>query len=174
MRPAERGGDDEGDGGGAKIADGAGCYCSGSEVLRYWRKFGGALLDRMELRVAVNAPRISEMCAQPDEPDATIAARVERAAAIQRSRYAGADFRRNSGMGSAAINRYCKLGGAALAAFTKAVEKLGISGRAYHGILRVARTIADLEAADSVGAEHILEAVQYRRQGDDPYDVFSA
>ncbi|MDR1256305.1 MAG: hypothetical protein LBJ86_00980 [Spirochaetaceae bacterium] len=61
-----------------------------------------------------------------------------------------------------------------LAAFTKAVEKLGISGRAYHGILRVARTIADLEAADGVGMEHILEAVQYRRQGDDPYDVFSA
>jgi magnesium chelatase family protein len=173
MHPAERGGDD-GDNAGAMAADGTGCYCSGSEVLRYWRRFGGALLDRMELRVAVNAPYVSELCARPDEPDEAVVARVGRAAAIQRERYAGAGFRRNSGMGSAAIDRYCKLGGAALAAFTKAVEKLGISGRAYHGILRVARTIADLEAADSVGMEHILEAVQYRRQGDDPYDVFSA
>jgi magnesium chelatase family protein len=51
------------------------------------------------------------------------------------------------------------------------MAKLGLSGRAYHGILRVARTIADLEGRDSIDAGHILEAVQHRRQGDDPYDI---
>ncbi|MDR0383243.1 MAG: YifB family Mg chelatase-like AAA ATPase [Spirochaetaceae bacterium] len=170
MRTAERGRDD--DYGGARGQ--AGCYCSGDEVLRYWRRFGGALLDRMELRVAVNAPAASELCHPSGETDEAVAARVGRAAEIQRERFRGADFRRNSGMGSAAIDRFCKLDGDAFAAFNRAVEKLGVSGRAYHGILRVARTIADLDAADGISREHVLEAIQYRRQGDDPYDVFSA
>jgi magnesium chelatase family protein len=162
---------------GERSADGAasetGCYCSGDEILRYWRRFGGALLDRMELRVAVNTPKVSELSCRAGETDETIAARVRRAADIQRERFAGTDIRRNSRMGSEEIDRYCALDENASAAFTKAAEKLGVSGRAYHGVLRVARTIADLEASDSIGTEHIIEAVQYRRQGDDPYDVFS-
>jgi magnesium chelatase family protein len=54
------------------------------------------------------------------------------------------------------------------------VAKLGLSGRAFHGILRVARTIADLEGREAIDAVHILEAVQHRRLGDDPYDILSA
>jgi magnesium chelatase family protein len=128
----------------------------------------------MELRVAVNAPEVADLSGEPEEAGAAVAERVERAAAVQRERFAASPARRNSGMSAAEVERYCRMDDAALAAFTKAAEKLGISGRAYHGILRVARTIADLEAADSVRSEHVLEAVQYRRQGDDPYDVFTA
>jgi magnesium chelatase family protein len=58
-------------------------------------------------------------------------------------------------------------------AFRKAVAKLGLSGRAYHGILRVARTIADLDGRDTIETEHILEAVQHRRLGEDPWDILS-
>ena len=154
-------------------AAGMGCYCSGDDITRYWRRFGGALLDRIELRVPVNTPSISELSGGVEETAGEIAARVRRAAEMEAERFAGTAIRRNAGMDAAAIDRYCAIGGKTLAAFTNAVEKLGISGRAYHGILRVARTVADLEGADSIGAEHILEAVTHRRQGDDPYDVFS-
>jgi magnesium chelatase family protein len=152
---------------------GSGCCCSGDEIARYWRKFGGALLDRMELRVPVNTPSIPDLSRGSEESGEIIAARVRRAVDLQRERFAGMNFRRNSGMDTAAIDRFCHLEGNAMAAFIKAVEKLSISGRAYHGILRVARTIADLEAVDTITAEHITEAVQHRKQGDDPYDVFS-
>jgi magnesium chelatase family protein len=113
----------------------AGCYCSGEEIHRYWRKFGGALLDRMELRIAVNAPEVADLSGETEEAGAAVAERVERAAAIQRERFAASPARRNSGMSAAEVERYCRMDDAALAAFTKAAEKLGISGRAYHGII---------------------------------------
>jgi magnesium chelatase family protein len=56
-------------------------------------------------------------------------------------------------------------------AFHNAIARLGLSGRAYHGILRVARTIADLDGKDTIGTDHILEAVQHRRYGEDPYEI---
>jgi magnesium chelatase family protein len=174
IRPAASSGGESGEAGGAVYTTAeTGCYCSGDEIARYWRKFGGALLDRMELRVPVNTPGIAELSHAPEESGEVVAARVKRAVEIQRKRFSGMNFRRNSGMDTAAIDRFCPLGGAALQAFTRAVEKFSVSGRAYHGILRVARTIADLEAADTIGVEHVMEAVQHRRQGDDPYDVFS-
>jgi magnesium chelatase family protein len=58
-------------------------------------------------------------------------------------------------------------------AFHKALARLGLSGRAYHGILRVARTIADLDGKETIGVEHILEAVQHRRYGEDPYEIIT-
>ncbi|MDR0410125.1 MAG: YifB family Mg chelatase-like AAA ATPase [Spirochaetaceae bacterium] len=158
---------------GGKSTAEAGCYCSGDEILRYWRKFGGALLDRMELRVPVGSPSVSDLSGETEKPEFSTALRVRQAVEIQRERFAGTEIRRNSNMGSPDIDKYCKLSGKALGAFTTAVEKLSISGRAYHGILRVARTIADIEGADSISMEHVLEAVLHRRQGDDPYDVFS-
>ncbi|MDR2445451.1 MAG: YifB family Mg chelatase-like AAA ATPase [Spirochaetaceae bacterium] len=154
-------------------AAGMGCYCSGDDIMRYWRKFGGALLDRIELRVPVNMPSISELSGGVEETVEVLAARIRLAADMEAERFAGTTIRRNAGMDAASIDRYCSVGGKTLAAFTNAVEKLGISGRAYHGILRVARTIADLEGSASIGTEHILEAVMHRRQGEDPYDVFS-
>jgi magnesium chelatase family protein len=72
------------------------------------------------------------------------------------------------------IDRFCPLSDNAKTAFRTAAEKLGLSGRAYHGAIRVARTIADLEGQESIKTVHVLEAIQHRRQGDDPYDVFSA
>jgi magnesium chelatase family protein len=169
IKPSEHSADEYG----MKAAAETACYCSGDEILRYWRRFGGALLDRMELRVPVNTPSISDLSRDTEETGEIAAVRVRRAVEIQRERFIGMETRRNSSMNASAIDKYCKLNGKALGAFTSAVEKLSISGRAYHGILRVARTIADLEGVDAIGMEHILEAVQHRRQGDDPYDVFS-
>jgi magnesium chelatase family protein len=153
---------------------GQGCFCSSEEIRRYWRKFGAALLDRVELRVAASSPEI-ELMAKPDgESSALIARRVLSAVEIQRERFKKTGIRRNTRMSADMIDRFCPLSDNAKTAFRTAAEKLGLSGRAYHGAIRVARTIADLEGQESIKTVHVLEAIQHRRQGDDPYDVFSA
>jgi magnesium chelatase family protein len=154
-------------------AAGQGCFCSAEEVRRYWRKFGAALLDRVELRVAAASPQLDTMADPGGESSAVIAGRVARAVEIQRRRFKNTPVRRNAGMSAAMLDRLCPLSANAEAAFRTAAEKLGLSGRAWHGIIRVARTIADLEGQGEIKTVHLLEAVQHRRQGDDPYDVFS-
>jgi magnesium chelatase family protein len=154
-------------------APGQGCFCSAEEIRRYWRKFGAALLDRVELRVAVASPGLETMTNYKEESSAVIAERVLRAVEIQRSRFRRTAIRRNAGMSPAMLDRFCPLSAGAANAFRVAVEKLGLSGRAYHGTLRVARTIADLEGREEISETHLLEAIQHRRLGDDPYDVFA-
>jgi magnesium chelatase family protein len=159
---------------GAKFgSNGASCMCSPEEIHRYWRKFGGALLDRMELRIAVNVPDAALMSKNDEDSSSVVAARVACAVEMQTLRFKGLGIRRNAGMSAGVLEQLCPLSEAADAAFRKAVDKLGFSGRAYHGTLRVARTIADLEGKDIIECEHILEAVRHRRAGDDPYDVFA-
>jgi magnesium chelatase family protein len=72
------------------------------------------------------------------------------------------------------IDRYCAMTAEARRVFHLALDTLALSGRAYHGILRVSRTIADLEKSETINTTHILEAVQHRRLGDDPYDILSS
>jgi len=162
------------------------CFCSHDEINRYWRKFGGALLDRVEIRVAVFPPKIDEMSrrnqANNEEKSKIIARRVKAAVEIQQHRFkenkssqSGAfqGIRRNAFLPAGKTSVLCPMSEKAENAFHLAIEKLGLSGRAYHGILRVARTIADLEGNDIIGTEHILEAVQYRRLGEDPWEIMS-
>ena len=149
------------------------CCCSPEEVHRYWRRFGGALLDRVELRSAVTPPLPDEMAAAPAEGSGAVARRVLGAVEIERDRFRNfaVPCRRNAGIPAGLVERCCPLSDRASQAFHKAASRLGISGRAFHGILRVARTIADLEARDTIDTVHILEAIQHRRQGEDPYDI---
>jgi len=152
------------------------CLCSSMEVSRYWRKFGGALLDRVEIRVAVLPPKMEEMKQSPsaaEETSAEIACRVKAAVEIQQRRFKGMGIRRNALLPAGKTNALCPMSEKAENAFHVAIAKLGLSGRAYHGILRVARTIADLEGKETLQTEHILEAVQYRRLGEDPWDILS-
>ncbi|MDR3161988.1 MAG: hypothetical protein LBU28_10295 [Spirochaetaceae bacterium] len=102
-----------------------------------------------------------------------MARRVLRAVEIQRGRFQDTGIRRNARMPVGLIERHGMLTGSGKQALIAAAEMLGFSGRAYHGVLRVARTIADLEGRDAIEAVHILEAVQHRRQGEDPYDILS-
>ncbi|MDR2468158.1 MAG: YifB family Mg chelatase-like AAA ATPase [Spirochaetaceae bacterium] len=158
---------------GARIAghgDG-GCLCSSDQINRYWKKLGGALLDRVELRAPVLAAPLNSF-GQHSEASSSIATRVRRAVEIQQARFRQFAIRRNSQINGALLDQSCALEPRAHQALLKAVDKLALSGRAYHGVLRVARTIADLEAKDTIAAEHILEAIQHRRLGDDPYDIF--
>jgi magnesium chelatase family protein len=164
---------------------GPSCFCSSDEIHRYWRKFSGALLDRVELRVAVMPPDPALLCgakqgggAHPpallEEPSWRTARRVLQAARIQRERFQGSGIRRNARIPPGQVEALCPLTAAAEQALRVALEKLALSGRACHGILRLGRTIADLEGAECIGAVHILEAVEHRRLGDDPYDILEA
>jgi len=153
---------------------GGSCLCSTEEVNRYWRKFGGALLDRVEIRTAVLSPKIEEMNADGiGETSAIIACRVKKAIEIQNERFKKIGIRRNALIPAGKASALCSMNKKAGNAFHAAVSKLGLSGRAYHGILKVARTIADLDGRDIIETEHILEAVHHRRLGDDPWDILS-
>ena len=155
------------------------CLCSSDEIYRYWRKFGGALLDRIDLRVPVVPPGISEIgkprenSSGGEESSVGIARRVVKAVDVQRQRGGGIRVRRNASIPVGKIEEFCPMSDQAQSAFHKALARLGLSGRAYHGILRVARTIADLEGSEVIGTAHVLEAVQHRRYGEDPYEILS-
>ena len=154
------------------------CFCSSVEINRYWRKIGGALLDRIELRTAAQAPELDAFCGNKEETSASIASRVLGAVEIQRERFRDreakeAGIRRNARMSPSLIERFCPLTDRAKEALNQASRMLNLSGRAYHGILRTARTIADLEKKDLLDSVHVLEAVEHRRLGDDLYDTFS-
>ncbi|MDR2551992.1 MAG: YifB family Mg chelatase-like AAA ATPase [Treponema sp.] len=150
------------------------CLCAADDIRRHWKKFGGALLDRVELRVP--GRNGSAGTGPPEESSAVIRLRVMRAVEIQRRRFASIPARegrprRNARMGPGHTGRFCPLQEGAARAFRRAVDTLAFSGRACQGILKTARTIADLEEKDAIGADHILEAVQHRRLGDDPHDI---
>jgi magnesium chelatase family protein len=153
---------------------GAACCCSGEEIRRYWRKFGGALLDRIELRVPVLPPDGTELASPAQgESSAEIAARVRNAVEVQRERFRNANCagRRNARIPAGLVDSLCPLTDRGKAALEKASARLGLSGRAWHGILKTARTIADLDGKDAIDTVHILEAAEHRRYGDDPYDT---
>jgi magnesium chelatase family protein len=155
--------------------EGAGtCLCSSEEIQRYWRKIGAALLDRIELRVPVSAPGPEAFGRGGEESSEQTAKRVLAAVEIQKERFKGTGIRRNARMSPARIEQFCSLTSRAMEALKEAAAILDFSGRAYHAILKTARTIADLEGKDSLDTVHILEAVQHRRLGNDPYDILTA
>jgi magnesium chelatase family protein len=147
------------------------CLCSPEEIQRYWKKIGAPLLDRIELRVPVRAPDIETFSGTNEESSEKTAHRVMAAVEIQKERFKGTGIRRNARMSPARIEQFCALTNRAREAFKEAAAMLGFSGRAYHAVLKVARTIADLEGKDSLDTVHILEAVQHRRLGNDPCDI---
>ncbi|MCL1993648.1 MAG: YifB family Mg chelatase-like AAA ATPase [Spirochaetes bacterium] len=155
---------------------GQGCFCSQEEIHRYWRKFGGALLDRIEIRVPVLPPKISEIGGQRppgEERSADIAKRVLAAVEVQRRRFKETGARRNALLSVGKLELCCPMSDQTKSAFHKAITRQGLSGRAYHGILRVARTIADLAGRETIETEHIMEAIHHRRFGEDPWDIMS-
>ncbi|MDR1429627.1 MAG: YifB family Mg chelatase-like AAA ATPase [Spirochaetaceae bacterium] len=157
---------------GAKSAGFSGCFCAPDEIYRYWRKIGAPLLDRIELRVPV-LPGSSTLTGKSGESSPDIARRVCRAVEIQRERYKNTPVRRNSRMTPAMLDRFCGLDSRTRQLFAAAVKQLGLSGRACHAILKTARTIADLEAGETIKELHLLEAIEHRRLGNDPYDILT-
>jgi magnesium chelatase family protein len=139
------------------------CNCSPQTIQRYWSKISGPLLDRIDIHLEVPAVEWRDLTATKDaESSENIRGRVSEARQIQLSRLAGTGLYSNAQMGSPQIKKFCQLSDQSMSFLENAVEKLGLSARAYHRILKIARTIADLEKAEDIQTAHVAEAVQYR------------
>ncbi len=139
------------------------CRCTQNEIRRYLDRISGPLLDRIDLQLEVDAVPVSEINdASPSEDSATVRARVERARRIQLARMKETGESCNAHLQGEGIKRYCALDGDARRLLEAAVEKKGISMRGYNRIIKVARTIADLEGEGKILPGHIAEAIQYR------------
>ncbi len=139
------------------------CTCTPNDIARYVGKISGPLLDRIDIHIEVPAVRYDDLqSTEKTETSADIKARVDKARKIQTARYAGTGIYSNSQMTAAMIREYCKLTMDARRMLKNAFETLGLSARAHDRILKVARTVADLEGVEQIEFRHIAEAIQYR------------
>ena len=139
------------------------CRCSENDVRRYHSRISGPLLDRIDLIVEVPALEYEELRRKaPAESSAEIKKRVNAARDIQRRRFENDGSMCNAHMGTKELRKYCNLSPESDMLMKAAFDTMGLSARSYDRILRVARTIADMEGADNIGPEHIAEAIQYR------------
>jgi magnesium chelatase family protein len=139
------------------------CTCTPIMIQRYRSRISGPLLDRIDIHVEVPAVKYRELTAHsPGEASATIRERVNRARQIQLDRFAGLRIFANAQMGARELHSYCQVEAAAERLLELAINRLGLSARAYTRILKVARTCADLDGGGSIQAHHVSEAIQYR------------
>ncbi len=139
------------------------CRCSADEIRRYRGRISGPLLDRIDLHVDVSAVPWKELTDdRAGEPSSLVRARVEDARARQRARFAQPGLAFNAAMTARDVKRHCHPKPEAMALLERAIERLGLSARAYVRILKVARTIADLESSAGIRTPHVAEAIQYR------------
>jgi len=139
------------------------CRCSMGDVQRYVSRLSGPLLDRIDIHVDVPALSFEQLTdTRPSgASSAEVRAQVQDARDRQRNRYKS-KTQCNAHLDSRAMRTHCKLGPAAQQILETALERMGLSARAYDKVLRVARTIADLDHAEQIGEQHVSEAVQYR------------
>ena len=139
------------------------CICGSKAVTRYLSKVSGPLLDRIEIQIEVPPVEFSDLTSQAQEEcSADIKKRVNKARYVQQERYKGTGVKCNSGITPAMLNKCCPMDDKAQQLLGKAFDKMGLSARAYDRILKVSRTIADLDQSEVIKSIHIAEAVQYR------------
>lgn len=141
------------------------CRCTPAQVKKYLGKISGPLLDRIDLYVEVPSLEFEELSQKPQaEPSAAIKARVNAARALQTARFGGGPDC-NAHMGQKELQACCALDESGQALMKGAFERLGLTARSYDRILRVARTIADLDDSETIQVHHLAEAIQYRSAG---------
>jgi magnesium chelatase family protein len=142
------------------------CVCTPMQAAQYRARLSGPLLDRIDIHCEVPAVRFKDLSSEAGdanaEPSAAIKRRVDAARAIQGERFRDCATFSNARMTARQIKRHCAVKGESLKLLETAVDRLGLSARAYTRILKVARTIADLEGVEDMAPGHIAEAVQYR------------
>jgi magnesium chelatase family protein len=140
------------------------CSCGPLAIERYRSRISGPLLDRIDIHLEVPAVAYGDLvAAQSSDSSGTIRERVERARAVQRARFKDQPgIHANAHMSVRDLRRYCRLSEPVESILRQAVGRLGLSARAYHRVLKIARTIADLAGAAEIGPAHLSEAIQYR------------
>jgi magnesium chelatase family protein len=139
------------------------CVCSPGIVQRYLNKISGPLLDRIDLHVEVTPVALEELSSEKKEENSeSIRERVLKAREVQVDRYAGEEGMTNAMMPPSRVREFCAIDKAGSVLLNKAMERLGLSARAYDRILKVSRTIADLAGSESIRIEHLAEAIQFR------------
>jgi magnesium chelatase family protein len=142
------------------------CVCSPLQVQRYASRISGPLLDRIDIHLEVPALKIEELAQDgtPAESSAAIRARVQTARDIQRARFKGGTngVHCNAQMSPRQTRKFCALDSEGRTLLKSAVERLGLSARAFDRILKVSRTLADLDGAADIGPEHLAETLRYR------------
>ncbi len=140
------------------------CTCNQQQIQKYLAKISGPLLDRIDIHIEVPAVKYKELSStQSGETSAEIRQRVIKAREIQLKRFAGMKrIYNNADMGSKDVRKFCRLDEAGSMILKNAITKMGLSARAYDRILKVSRTIADLDGAPEISPAHVSEAIQYR------------
>ena len=139
------------------------CRCSPQQIRQYQGKISGPLLDRIDIHIEVPAVGYRELTGRyAGEPSEAIKARIDRARAVQKKRFPAGRMPLNARMTDREIRETCRVGEESSRLLEMAMEKLGLSARAYTRILKVARTIADLDGPADIGPSHVAEAIQYR------------
>ena len=139
------------------------CSCSNQAINKYLGKISGPLLDRIDIQVEVSSVKYKNLNSNTqEETSEQIRKRVEETRKIQLKRYKECGIYSNSELTPKLIEKYCKLDEKSKIILEKAFNKLGLSARAYARILKVARTIADMDKSENIQSNHLLEAIQYR------------
>lgn len=139
------------------------CSCSTGAAQRYLNRVSGPLIDRLDIHVSVPPVDFQNLSSdRKSEPSNEIKKRVEKARAIQHERFKGTGITCNAKMDAASTRQYCKMSSNAMYILQAAFERLSLSARAYDKVLRIARTIADLDDSVQIDTKHITEAIQYR------------
>ena len=139
------------------------CTCTPKQIQQYLGRISGPLLDRIDIHIEVSSISYKELDSKEEsEKSQDIRKRVNRTRKIQQERYKGLNIYSNAELSHSMIKKYCKLDDKCKSILENAFEKLGLSARAHGKILKVARTIADMEESQYIKANHLLEAIQYR------------
>ncbi len=139
------------------------CTCSTTSIEKYMGKISGPLLDRIDIQIEVSPVKYQKLEAEERaESSEAIKERVNKARKIQQQRYKEVGIYANSQLTPKLVNKYCKLDKESKEILKSAFERLGLSARAHGRILKVARTIADLDGKENINSSHIAEAIQYR------------
>jgi magnesium chelatase family protein len=139
------------------------CTCTPNDIKKYRARVSGPLLDRIDMHVEVDAVSYQDLQSEAlSEDSATVKARVNKAREVQNARFAATNVHCNAKMTAPLIKKYCKLDDESSKLLQNAFERLNISARAYNRVLKVARTIADLDGSATILTKHVAEALQYR------------
>jgi len=139
------------------------CTCNPGAITRYQKRISGPILDRIDMHVSVPAVKVEKLTSQfKSESSSIIQKRVQRARDIQLKRFKGLKITSNSEMNNKQLKAFCNLDDQSILLLKQAIAKLNLSARAFHRVIKISRTIADLEGSEKIKSNHVAESLQYR------------